>query len=283
MRCFTGREMPNESRDAEIAELKEKIAKLEDAIAALQPLAAVGELTGTTAHEFNNILTLTINYARMGLRRTDDETREKAFNKILDASNRAAKIVAVVLGMARNRKPGREPLDLTALVDDSLLLLEREMNKYRISVEREFEPIPRVLANGNQIQQTLVNLLVNARQASPEGGRLIVRLRPAEDPKFVEMTVRDFGVGIPRERLPRIFDAFYSTKSGPDATGKGGAGLGLAFCKRVVEEHEGKIRVESAPGQGTAFIIRIPAAGESPATQAVKSEPIKTKKMVKKA
>ncbi len=251
---------PNDPKDAQIAELQAKIERLEEALTALQPLAAVGELAGTTTHEFNNILTLTINYARMGLRHKDDSTREKSFAKILDASNRAAKIVAVVLGLARNRKPGREPTDLTALVEDVLLLLEREMNKYRIAVERKFEPIPQVLANGNQIQQVLVNLLVNARQASPDGGRLIVKLRRAPTGNFVEATIRDFGVGIPQEKLPRIFDAFYSTKKGPDATGKGGSGLGLALCRRIVEEHRGKIRVESSVGKGTAFIIRLPIA-----------------------
>ena len=258
--------MSTDPRDVEIAELKERIRRLEESLAAVQSLTAVGELAGTTAHEFNNILTLTINYAKMGLRHKDEETRDKAFTKILDASNRAAKIVAVVLGLARNRKPGRESTDLTKLVEDVLLLLERELVKYRIVIERKFEPIERVYANGNQIQQVLVNLLVNARQASPNGGRLIVRLRPCSDaPQFVEIIVRDFGVGIPPEKLPKIFDAFYSTKKGPDETGKGGSGLGLSLCKKIIEEHSGKIRVESTLGKGTAFIVRLPVASEEKA------------------
>lgn len=256
--------MVNDSRDTEIAELKERIRLLEETLTNTQSLIAVGELAGTTAHEFNNILTLTINYARMGLRRADDETREKAFNKILDASNRAAKIVGVVLGLARNRKPGKEPANLTSLVEDVLLLLERELVKYRISVERKFEPIDNVLANGNQIQQVLINLLVNARQASPNGGRLLIKIRPCENnPLFVELVIRDFGTGIPQEKLPLIFDSFYSTKSGPDETGKGGTGLGLALCKRIIEEHSGKIKVESALGKGTSFTIRLPIYSET--------------------
>ena len=247
-------------RDAEIAELKEQVRRLEKMLSETQPLVAVGELAGTTTHEFNNILTLTINYAQMGLRRQDDETREKAFTKILDASQRAAKIVGVVLGLARNRKSGREATDLPALVDDVLLLLEREARKYRVAIETRYEPVPPVLANGNQIQQVLVNLLVNARQASPSGGRIVVKIRRADDPNYVEVAVRDFGPGIPTETLPKIFDAFYSTKSGPDETGKGGSGLGLALCKRIVEEHAGKIRVESALGKGTSFVVRLPVA-----------------------
>ncbi len=254
-------------RDAEIAELKERIRLLEKTLTEAQPLISVGELAGTTTHEFNNILTLTINYAQMGLRRQDDETREKAFAKILDASRRAAKIVGVVLGLARNRKAGREPTDLAALVDDALLLLEREARKYRVSIETRFDPVPLVSINGNQIQQVLVNLLVNARQASPSGGRILVKIRRADDPNFVELTVRDFGSGIAPEKLPKIFDAFYSTKDGPDETGKGGSGLGLALCKRVVEEHAGKIRVESSLGKGSAFVVRLPVAEETPAAE----------------
>ncbi len=254
--------MKTDPKDLQIAELQRKNKQLESALESLQSLATLGELSGVTAHEFNNILTLTINYARMGLRRTDNETREKAFNKILEASNRAAKIVAVSLGLARNRKPGREPLDITALVEDVLLLLEKEMTKFRIRIERKFEPTPKVLANGNQIQQVLINLLVNARQASPNGGRIVVKIRPyAEDPQNnVEIVVRDFGTGIPKETLPHIFDMFYTTKSGPDATGKGGSGLGLSLCKKIVEEHKGKIRVESADNVGTSISIRLPVA-----------------------
>lgn len=253
--------MSNDPRDAEIAELKERIRRLEDMLTESQSLIAVGELAGTTAHEFNNILTLTINYAKMGLRRTDNETREKAFNKILDASNKAAKIIGVVLGLGRNRKPGKERTDLCKLLEDVLLLLERELAKYRITVERKLEDTQLVLANGNQIQQVLVNLLINARQASPKGGRLVVRLRPCKDsPHYAEVVIRDYGVGIPKEKLPKIFDSFYSTKQGPDETGKGGSGLGLALCKRIIEEHSGKIKVESAVGKGTAFTIRLPIA-----------------------
>lgn len=258
------RPMPVDPRDTEIAELKEKVRRLEAALADVQTLASVGELAGTTAHEFNNILTLTLNYARMGLRRRDDAMRDEMFSKILDASNRAAAIVKVVLGMARNRKPGKTATDLKELVEAVLLLLEREMNKYRISVEKRYQPIPPVLANGNQIQQVLINIFVNARQASPNGGAIVVKLQKCEESSdFVEIVIRDHGVGIPREKLPHIFDMFYSTKKGPDATGKGGSGLGLSMCKRIIEDHSGKIRVESSVGKGTAFTIRLPVAPET--------------------
>ena len=255
--------MGNDVRDEKIAELEEKIKRLEKSLTEVQALASVGELAGATAHEYNNLLTISINYARMGMRRRDDETRDLAFEKILDASERAAKIVAVVLGLARNRKQGRTATDVAALVDDVLLLLEREMTKYKICVEKKYQSVPRALVNGNQIQQVLLNLLVNARQASPNGGRIVVRIKRVKDDDFVDVVVRDYGVGIPKEKLPHIFDLFYTTKDGPDDSGKGGSGLGLALCKRIVEEHHGKIRVESSVGKGASFTIRLPIAQDS--------------------
>jgi signal transduction histidine kinase len=113
---------------------------------------------------------------------------------------------------------------------------------------------------GNQIQQVLLNLLINARQAMPQGGRVIVRLQYDASAEMVDLVVRDTGVGIPADKLPKIFDSFFTTKSGPDETGKGGTGLGLSSCRHIVETHHGRIRVESTVGKGTAFTIKLPVA-----------------------
>jgi signal transduction histidine kinase len=252
--------------------LEDEIALLKQKLAHAQQHAALGELVGTTTHEFNNVLTTIINYAKIGLRHKDEATRDKALNRILSAGQRAARITGSVLAMARNRSNSIEPTDLASLVDESLVLLEREMNKYRIAVEREFEKVPPVLANGNQIQQVLLNLLINARQAMPSGGRVILRLSCPPPHDMVDFVVRDTGCGIPADRLPRIFDPYFSTKSGPDATGKGGTGLGLSSCRETIEAHRGRIRVESTPGKGTAFTIRLPVApSRQTAGQAVTS------------
>jgi signal transduction histidine kinase len=134
------------------------------------------------------------------------------------------------------------------------------MTKYRVQVEREYAPVPQVTANPGQIQQILLNLLVNARQAMPQGGRLIIRLSHEPEGGFVDLCVRDTGCGMTPEVMRRMFEAHFSTKSGPDETGKGGTGLGLSACREIVEAHRGRIRVESAPGKGTAITIRIPRA-----------------------
>lgn len=250
--------MPLEAEERE--KLEARIAVLTEQLAQAQRLTAIGELTSTTAHEFNNVLTTIINYAKLGLRHPDAPTRDKAFQKILDASTRAAKITGSILGLARNRKQTPEPTDLASLVDDTLLLLERELSKYRVSVEKQYQAVPPALANGNQIQQILVNLLINARQAMPNGGRVILRILYDAEAGMVDLVVRDTGCGIAPEHLRRIFDPYFTTKSGPDDSGKGGTGLGLAHCRDIVEAHRGRIRVESTVGKGTAFTIKLPIA-----------------------
>ncbi|MEI6241359.1 MAG: ATP-binding protein [Planctomycetia bacterium] len=223
-----------------------------------QKAATLGELLGTTTHEFNNALTTILNYAKLGLRHRDAATRDKALERILSAGTRAAKITASVLGMARGGSARMEPVNLELLVEDVLVLLEREMTKYRVQVEREFAPVPKVSANPGQLQQVLLNLLVNARQAMPQGGRLILRLAHDALLGAVDLMVRDTGCGMTPDVMRRMFDPHFSTKTGPDETGKGGSGLGLTACREIVEAHKGRIRVESAPGKGTAITIRLP-------------------------
>jgi len=244
---------------ADLAAARGEIESLRAELLAARKQATLGELLGTTTHEFNNALTTILNYARLGLRHRDQATRDKALERILSAGTRAAKITASVLSMARNRSARFEPLDVHLLVEDVLVLLEREMMKYRVQVEREFAPVPRVSANPGQLQQVLLNLLVNARQAMPSGGRLILRLSYDEPAGFVDLMVRDTGCGMTPEVLRRIFEPRFSTKVGPDETGKGGSGLGLTACREIVEAHRGRIRVESAPGKGTAITVRLPA------------------------
>jgi two-component system, NtrC family, sensor kinase len=223
-------------------------------------LAAVGELAGTTAHEFNNLLMTILNYAKLGLRHRDEATRDKALQKIYDASQRAARVTQSVMGMARNRTGGLEPTQLQPVIEDALLLLEREMKSFRVQVETRFEPVPDVLAAGNDIQRLLLNLLINARQAMPDGGRITLQLKPEAARRNVLLVVRDEGHGMAPEVMQRIFEPLFSTKSGPDQSGKGGCGLGLSTCQRIVDAHRGTIRVRSSLGKGTEFTIRLPVA-----------------------
>jgi signal transduction histidine kinase len=243
-----------------VAALEARVAELERELAAAQQTTALGELVSTTTHEFNNVLTTILNYAKMGLRHTDEPTRTKALEKILAAGQRAERITNSVLGLARNRSAEAAPHDLAALCDESLVLLERELQKYRIAVEVRYETRRPALVIGNQVQQVLLNLLTNARQAMPHGGQVLVRVVEDAAAGTIDLMVRDTGTGIPASELPKIFDRYYTTKSGPDSTGKGGTGLGLSACKEIVERHGGRVRVESTVGKGTAFTLKFPVA-----------------------
>ncbi|MFO0424177.1 MAG: sensor histidine kinase [Planctomycetia bacterium] len=248
-------------RQLEVARLRHaaELAALRRQVLDAQKAATLGELLGTTTHEFNNALTTILNYSKMGLRHRDEPTRTKALERILSAGTRAAKITASVLGMSRTGSARFEPVGLEMLIEDVLVLLEREMTKYRVQVEREFAPVPKVSANPSQLQQVLLNLLVNARQAMPQGGRLILRLSHDALLGTVDLMVRDTGCGMTQDVMRRMFEPHFSTKAGPDETGKGGSGLGLSACREIIEAHRGRIRVESAPGKGTAITIRLPA------------------------
>jgi signal transduction histidine kinase len=253
----------------EQVDLAAQVAILKDQLAQAQKLTALGELISTTTHEYNNVLMTIINYAKLGMRHPDAATAARSFDKILTAANRAARITNGILGFARNRSASFEPTDMVKLIDDTLLLVEREMTKYRVKVERRILPAPPALANTNQIQQVLLNLVVNARQAMPQGGVILVQLSHDAATDSVDLMVRDNGTGMTPETMRRIFEPFYSTKQGPDATGKGGAGLGLSSCRDIIEAHHGKIKVQSELGKGTAFTIRLPAARvESPTAPA---------------
>lgn len=245
--------------ESEINQLREENEALKRRLQEMQRMTALGELVSTTTHEFNNVLMTIINYAKMGMRHQDQQTRDKAFEKINKAGARAAKITNAVLGMARNRSEQFELTNLARLIEESMVLLEREMQKYRISVELDLAvDIPEVPVIGNQIQQVLMNLLINARQAMSEGGQLVIRLRHNEQTNTVDLAVRDYGSGIAQEKLVRIFEPYFTTKQGPDETGKGGTGIGLSTCKNIIEAHGGKIRVESTVGKGTCFTLMLP-------------------------
>jgi signal transduction histidine kinase len=227
-----------------------------------QRLSSVGALASSVAHEFNNILTTVINYAKLGLKPTaDDAARTQALERILKGGQRAANIVNSMLGFARANATQREPTDLARLVDEVLTLTEKDLSKHRVQVEKRFLARPVVPAVPGQIEQILINLMINARQAMPRGGRLLIEVRANTAAGLAEIRIADSGVGIPPERLRLIFEPFYTTKE-PDDSGHGGTGLGLSVCRQIIEQHHGRIRVESVVGKGSTFTVKLPLAAE---------------------
>lgn len=248
------------------ADLRQQIDQLQEQLRRAQKLSSVGALAASITHEFNNILTTIINYSKMGLRHKDVATREKAFNKILLAGQRAAKITTGMLSYAREQSSRVESFDLVQLVQDVLTLVEKDLQMHRVKLQTDFHDHPFARVNASQVQQVLMNLIINARQAMPGGGRLIITVRANDEIGMGEIAVRDTGGGIPRDKLRKIFDPFFSTKSA-DAQGQGGSGLGLAVCREIIETHKGRIRVDSALGKGTTFTLKFPLVSAASTTE----------------
>ena len=222
-----------------------------------QRLSSVGELASSIAHEFNNILTTIINSAKLGMRNPDVEEKQKAFERVTKAGQRAAAIAGGMLGFARKSSSQRVKCDVARLVEEVLILTDKDLSKHRIHVESKIHSRPTVWAVPGQIEQILVNLVINARQAMIHGGRLKIDVRENEAADVAEVMISDTGVGIPPEQLRQIFEPFFTTKE-PDEYGRGGTGLGLSVCRQIIEQHHGRIRVESVVGKGSTFTLKLP-------------------------
>src|SRR5438270_2048577 len=158
-----------------------------------QRLSSVGALASSVAHEFNNILTTIINYAKLGLRGPCEPPQKQAFEKILKGGQRAATIVSSMLGFARNQSTDRLPTDLVALVEEVLLLTDKDLSKHRIQVEKRFQGRPRADVAPAQVEQVLLNLIINARQAMPRGGHLRIDVRENPGTQMAEVRIGDSG------------------------------------------------------------------------------------------
>jgi signal transduction histidine kinase len=180
-----------------------------------------------------------------------------AFERIAKAGQRAAAIASGMLGFARKSSTHRQKCDVARLVEEVLPLTEKDLTKHRIQVETRFHSRPSVWAVPGQIEQILVNLVINSRQAMPNGGRLKLEVRDNEPAEVVEIRVSDTGVGIRPAELRQIFEPFFTTKQ-PDEYGRGGTGLGLSVCRQIIEQHHGRIRVESVVGKGSTFTVKLP-------------------------
>jgi signal transduction histidine kinase len=232
--------------------------QLREQLLRAQRLSSVGTLASSVAHEFNNILTTLINYAKLGMRaEASDESKQQAFEKILKGSQRAAVIISSMLGFARNGSTRREMTELGPLLEEVLVLTDKDLSKHQIKVEKRYHNRPKAPVVRGQIEQIFLNLMINARQAMTKGGRLTIDVRENPKTNMAEIAICDSGVGIPPEQLRLIFEPFYTTKK-PDDAGHGGSGLGLSVCRQIIEQHQGRIRVESVVGKGSKFTVKLP-------------------------
>lgn len=226
-------------------------------------LITLGRLAASVVHEINNPLAGMLNYLRlmikiMGRGTLDGEHAEKFqryLNLVESETGRCSRIVSNLLAFSRKSETEFREMDLNELMQKCVMLSQHRLDmqniQVRISIPSE---LPRVWGDFNQLQQCLINLIFNAMDAMPQGGTLTLGCTNQRDKGLVEIWVRDTGFGIPPEDLPHVFDPFYTTKG----EGKG-LGLGLATVQGIIERHKGSILVDSEPGRGSAFTIRLPA------------------------
>ena len=218
----------------------------------LQPLADLGLAWAMTAHELNNLLMPVLNYSHLASQHPEDAGLcEKAIQKTALLSRRAATILEKVMQMAHEGRIEKETQSLNALFDNVFACLGRDFSKDRIRVVRQIADDVEITADGIAMQQVFMNLILNARHAMLEtGGVLTISGDLISDGTVIR--IADTGFGMETEKLKQIFTPFYT--SGKD----GGNGLGLAFCRKVIEAHSGFITVDSEPGNGTRFKIMLP-------------------------
>ncbi len=234
-------------------DITEKVL-LEDQLLQAEKLSSIGLLAAGIAHEVNTPIAGISSYTQMLLRDTPaSDQRKPILEKIEKQTFRAAEIVNGLLNFSRMNASEFKALDINQLINDSLALLNHQLQQNHIKIESRFdESLPPVYGNTGKLQQVFVNLFLNARDAMPSGGELAVQTGMNESMIIVDIS--DTGTGIPVENLKRIFDPFFTTK----ALGKG-TGLGLAVTYGIIQEHGGRIFVDSDAGKGTHFRLKLPA------------------------
>lgn len=240
-------------------ELKKREDRLKLASAALlqsEKMAAFGQLATGVAHELRNPLAGVLGYAQLALKKVGQEGPIRAQLSIIEGGvKRCLSIIERLMKFARQEKVDFSAIDLNLLVEETITLVAHLMVSNGVVIEKALSsPLPKMNGNANQIMQVVMNLMMNAQQAMPEGGVIKVATLFKED--HIEFLVADSGTGIPKDLHQKIFEPFFTTKQ----AGKG-TGMGLSVSYGIVQEHQGKIHVESEVGQGTTFTVTFPILG----------------------
>jgi PAS domain S-box-containing protein len=223
-----------------------------------EKLAALGTLAAGLAHELNNPIGIMSSRVELMLLDADAQPLPGVVREDLQVLHRnvqrVARIAQGLLSFARPSPGEQGPVDVNQVVEDTLLLVEKDLVKHGIALRRRLAPgLPPVRGDANGLQQVVLNLLTNARDALGRGGEVVLETSTVpERPGALRLLVRDNGPGIPPDVLPRIFDPFFTTKGH-------GTGLGLSISHGIVRDHGGTLDVESAPGRGTTFVLTFPA------------------------
>jgi len=232
-------------------DITEKV-RLQQQLLTSEKLASLGLLSAGVAHEINTPLTGISSYVQMLQKTVGDERFSQVLGKIEAQTDRVSRIVKNLLTFARNpAEPGMHRIDLRDTLQEIISLIDYKLRAMEIELETDLAPVAPIWAQGERLQQVFINIILNALDAMPGGGRLRVELR--ETPVEAVVVISDSGTGIKEQHLARIFDPFFTTKG----VGKG-TGLGLSISYAIINEHEGRIEVQSEVGKGSKFTIFLP-------------------------
>src|SRR5215467_9466035 len=239
-----------------VDDITERI-ELESQLSQAEKLSSIGLLAAGVAHEVNTPLAVISSYAQMLSKQLqNDEKKNELLEKITKQTFRASEIVNSLLNFSRTSSAEFNNVDLNRVIQDTLTLLEHQFKAARITVLPDLHPqLPPILGNTGKLQQVFLNLFLNAKDAMPSGGTLTITTGNGHN---VRVVVSDTGSGIAQEHIHRIYDPFFTTKNKPKSGHSGGTGLGLSVTYGIIQEHAGKIHVDSSPGQGTTFTMEFP-------------------------
>jgi len=231
-----------------------------------EKLSSLGRLAASIAHEINNPLAGILTYAKLLIRMLDSEPVEeptratslKHLKLVQRETERCTAIVRNLLDFARQRPLSLKDTDVVAVLDEAVSLVGHQAALKGLTIEKAVTAVPLIKADAGQLRQAIVNIVLNGFEAMPAGGSLRLRCAPSANGRHIELTCEDTGVGIPPDRLAKIFDPFFSTK-------EMGTGLGLSVVYGIVERHGGTIDIRSDVGKGTTVVIRLPVARKAEA------------------
>ncbi len=247
--------------EARVEEKTKELTRAHEHVVHVEKMASIGKMAAVVAHEINNPLSGILTYAKLlkkWIQRVQtDEKRRAEIGECLDLveseSKRCGDLVKNLLMFSRTAPMNLEWADVNQVVNRCVRLIQHQLDLGNVQLQLETAELPMLHCDPAQVEQVLLALVMNAIDAMPRGGILSIRTRSLPQSRQIEIQVRDDGMGIPPDLLPRMFEPFLTTKE----TGKG-VGLGLAISKTIVERHGGVIEVESQPGRGTTFYIFLP-------------------------
>ena len=250
------------SLNEELNSYIERLESTQKQLIQAEKLNAIGQLAASVAHEINNPLAGVLVYSKLLAKKISSDSSDKEetlanLAKIESAVSHCSQIIRGLLDFSRQTEPTLRPVSVSGVIDRVMSLVGHQAEMHKVEVTREeASSLPPVMADFGQLQQVFINLVMNAIQAMPSGGKLAIRSSASED-GWVKVSVQDNGSGIAPENMEKLFTPFFTTKE----EGKG-LGLGLAVSYGIIERHGGKVEVQSELGRGTTFTVHLPVGKE---------------------